>query len=72
MGFECDHCGRHFPKSVLVNMNYGHKQIDGGIVWFVLIKFMTKWVIVMNVMNNILNHTCMSMRWINQPFVKGV
>jgi hypothetical protein len=29
MGFECDHCGRHFPKSVLVNMNYGHKQLDG-------------------------------------------
>jgi hypothetical protein len=29
MGFECDHCGRQFPKSVMVTMKYGYTQLDG-------------------------------------------
>ena len=29
MGFECDHCGRQFPKSVMVTMKYGYSQLDG-------------------------------------------
>ena len=29
MGFQCDCCGHSFPKSVLVKMEYGYKDLDG-------------------------------------------